>query len=236
MQQIPKWYRQRIKDFEKLTELEQIFEYESLKIRERTRKLAKKLGIKGFKAPKIIRPEAVAEKTIEELKERAEEFKQAPFQPEYTGGQLTFEAPKPQEEYEEDYSSEYEMAEEFVEDMLEYIQRECSNEVIRHSTYRSGRQKSRKTIEWYKDNIEKGENLLIRTINQLTSTPEKKLDFFRRLSLPTTFGPLMDAMGEYIASLYYSVNAENEQYSKLYVILIGGPITMDDAMQFEDEE
>lgn len=70
--QIPKWYTKRIKNFEKLTENEALFEYESLKLRERYRKTANKLKKEGFIvekiAPKIARPHSVIESDINYLK------------------------------------------------------------------------------------------------------------------------------------------------------------------------
>lgn len=70
--EIPKWYTKRIKNFETLTENEALFEYESLKLRERYRKTAKKLKKEGYivekVAPKIVRPSAVIQSDIDYLK------------------------------------------------------------------------------------------------------------------------------------------------------------------------
>lgn len=65
---ISKWFRGRIKGFEELGETEAIFEYESIKLRERQRKQAKKLSIKGYKAPQIPRPTILTTGDIEVLR------------------------------------------------------------------------------------------------------------------------------------------------------------------------
>lgn len=238
MANIPQWYQKRIKGFSELSELEQIFEYEALKIRERSRKLGKKLDIPHIKIPKIERPKNVTEKTIEVLKEKSEELKVAPFQPEYTPPNFNETYEYLDEDFDdyEPYSSEYEIAEEFVEDLKTYVQNECSNQIIGHNHYRSGRRVSAKTANWYETNIKRGERHIISLLDNLTSTREQTIDFYKRLAIPSVYGALIDALGEYIASLYVSINAENQQWSKVYSILINGPVSMSDAMDFEDEE
>lgn len=72
-EQIPKWYVKRIKGFQELSRNEALFEYESLKLRERQRKAAKKLGIKGYKAPSIPRPSYTTSSNVEWLKSYTKE-------------------------------------------------------------------------------------------------------------------------------------------------------------------
>ena len=75
--QIPKWYKRRIKQFEKLSEEEALFEYEALKLQERARKYAKKAGIE-YKKLEIVRPKTVIESDIKYVREVSlERVKQA---------------------------------------------------------------------------------------------------------------------------------------------------------------
>lgn len=77
-EQIPKWYTKRIKGFENLKQSEALFEYESLKLRERQRKTARKLGIKDYKAPSIPRPSYTTSSNVETLRQiTSEEIKHA---------------------------------------------------------------------------------------------------------------------------------------------------------------
>lgn len=123
---------------------------------------------------------------------------------------------------------------EFIDRLISYTEAEADQQIVARSSYRSGRTKSAKSREWLENNIDRGKEKIISTLNEIKSSDTKLQGFAEKASSGDFFSALTDAIGEYLAAAYNSTNGNTYQSSNVYNLLSDLPMTMEDTLDFED--
>ena len=299
---IPKWYTKRIKNFETLTENEALFEYESLKLRERYRKTARILKKQGYivekVAPKIVRPSAVIQSDIDYLKRiEPETIKEAvkfsepivkydapiyDYEPtvwkeenlpdfryderiyfdgygdseddyltDYDIKQIESSFPSQEPEptpplfvdystgqaiFEEDLPDYIQHCKELIDDLIRFTEEQADQSIVSYSSYRSGRTKTSSSRQWLENNINKAKNKVVTRLEAIQSDSNLMLTFAKKCTNGDYLQSIQNAIGDYISGAYNEINAESYYSSQVYNLLSFSPMTLNDAMDFEDEE
>lgn len=250
---IPSWYQRRITDFENLTENEALFEYEALKLTERARKQAKRLGI-DYKPEKIERPDYVTEADIKYLQNiKASDVKQAiksnaplvpvdPFEP------IEGESP---EEYMErtgqiidpetgglipiaDFNDK---TEQFIDEVIEYTKSYTAGRLeIADYSSKTGRRKSASNYQWQQDNILRAMNKILSRLEEIRTNPKSFRKFGELCGgsgdgSSSYLADLKSAIGAYIADSYHDDTGDSYYTSDAYNLLNFEPESMDDDWQ-----
>ena len=137
----------------------------------------------------------------------------------------------------ENYPTIIEMARKFLDELYQYTINEQNTAIISNSSYRSGRTRSSKSRQWIANNIENATTQVLNQISRIASSDEMLLQFAKEYSDDTKLQALQDAISEYIQSSYATVgNGSAFQSSKVYSMLSMSPMTLEETMEFEDEE
>ena len=116
---------------------------------------------------------------------------------------------------------------------------EIDRSVVSNSSYRNGRTRSSRSRDWIERNINNAGDMILKEIDRIKSSDSSIKGFADRFSDSTMLQSLYDAISEYLASAYYVVGnaiGSNFQASQVYSLLHDGPMTLEDTMEFEDEE
>ncbi len=223
--QIPKSQRIKIKNFDKLTDNQAIFEYELNKLLRRAKRA-------GIKLPPIFRPSRVTKQAIKELSDiRGEALKQY-------GEKLN------KKDWDETADA-LEQARAFVEGLKQEIINSQNSAIISFSDYRTGRPRNAKSRVWITNNITRATDMLLNKLDSITHTDEELVGFAKHfMENDAELAKLQDAIGEYIRNSY-SVMATSSYFtsSTVYQLLIGRPLTLKESQDlsendegYEDEE
>lgn len=214
--QIPKSQRSRIKNFEKLTNNQAIFEYEFNKLIRRAKRA-------GVKLPPIFRPPRVTKEAIKQIADiRGSKLQQ------FEKKETPIDEP----------ADALEQARAFIEAVKEEIINDRDSAIVSYSSYRSGRTRTAKSRSWITDNINRASNMLINLLNSITSSDEQMLTFAKRfMENDTELANLQDAIKEYIMNSYSVIDTSSYlNSSEVYRILVGRPLTLQESKDLSDND
>lgn len=138
--------------------------------------------------------------------------------------------------FEEDLPDYIQQCKELIDDLIRFTEEQADQSIVSYSTYRSGRTKSSSSRQWLENNINKAKNKVVARLEDIQSDDNLMLTFAKKCANGEYLQSLQNAIGDYISGAYSDINAESYYSSQVYNLLSFSPMTLDDAMVFEDEE
>ena len=138
--------------------------------------------------------------------------------------------------FEEDLPDFVQRSKELIDDLIAFTEQQADQSIVSYSAYRSGRTKTSASRKWSEDNINRAKNKIINRLEQIKDGDELAETFARKCASSDYLDSLYDAIGEYLAQAYSDTTGASYNSSSVYSLLNFSPMTLDDTMEFEDEE
>ena len=138
--------------------------------------------------------------------------------------------------FEEDLPDYIQHCKELIDDLIRFTEEQADQSIVSYSSYRSGRTKSSSSRQWLENNIIKAKNKVVTRLEAIQSDNSLMLTFAKKCATGDYLQSLQNAIGDYISGAYSDINAESYYSSQVYNLLTFSPMTLDDTMDFEDEE
>ena len=138
--------------------------------------------------------------------------------------------------FEEDLPDYIQHCKELIDDLIRFTEEQADQSIVSYSSYRSGRTKSSSSRQWLENNINKAKNKVVARLEDIQSDDSLMVTFAKKCANDDYLQSLQNAIGDYISGAYSDINAESYYSSQVYNLLSFSPMTLDDAMDFEDEE
>lgn len=213
------------KDIQKLREMR------GKKLQEQSYKYERELEInKRIREPKIEPPELPIPEPI-----TVPVLPDIPAEPEPTPP-LFVDLSTGQAIFEEDFPDYIQQCKELIDDLIRFTEEQADQSIVSYSTYRSGRTKASSSRQWLENNINKAKNKVVTRLEAIQSDDSLMLTFAKKCANGDYLQSLQNAIGDYISGAYSDINAEAYYSSQVYNLLSFSPMTLDDTMDFEDEE
>ena len=138
--------------------------------------------------------------------------------------------------FEEDLPDYIQHCKELIDDLIRFTEEQADQSIVSYSSYRSGRTKSSSSRQWLENNINKAKNKVVARLEAIQSDDSLMVTFAKKCANGDYLQSLQNAIGDYISGAYSDINAESYYSSQVYNLLSFSPMTLYDAMDFEDEE
>lgn len=130
-----------------------------------------------------------------------------------------------------------ESAKQYLDSLMQEITEYENKAIISNSSYRNGRTRSSRSRAWIESNVTRAGDKIRSEINRIRSSDDNIKAFAKKFSSPDKLQQLSDAIGEFLAECYSIVDTSSAySASKVFMLLHDSPMSLDDSMEFEDEE
>lgn len=130
-----------------------------------------------------------------------------------------------------------ESAKQYLDDLMQQIVEYEDKAVVYNSSYRNGRSRTSRSRAWIESNVKRAGDKIRNEIDRIRSSDDNVKAFAKKFSSPDKLQQLSDAIGEFIAECYSVVDTSSAySASEVFMLLHDSPMSLDDSMEFEDEE
>lgn len=134
-------------------------------------------------------------------------------------------------------ANQMELILEFFDELKQSVRNSASNAIISNSSYKNGRERNSRSRQWVADNISRAEDKLIDLIDTIQSDEDRSISVYERFANNGgAFADLQDAISEYLAGAYSSAITQagtDMNYQRVYTMLSGSPMSLEEAEDFE---
>jgi len=138
---------------------------------------------------------------------------------------------------EEYIAKQLDLVKEFFDDLRTEIDNSANQSIIVNSSYKNGRTRNTRSRQWITDNITRAKDKLITLIDSIEADEDRSISVYERFANDSSaLSDLQDAISEYLAGSYSSpiTSAGTDMnYQRVYAILSGSPMSLEDAEEFE---
>lgn len=130
-----------------------------------------------------------------------------------------------------------ESAKQYLDDLMQQITEYEDKAIVYNSSYRNGRSRTSRSRAWIESNVKRAGDKIRNEIDRIRSSDDNVKAFAKKFSSPDKLQQLSDAIGEFIAECYSVVDTSSAySASEVFMLLHDSPMSLDDSMEFEDEE
>ena len=130
-----------------------------------------------------------------------------------------------------------ESAKQYLDNLMQEITDYENKAIVSNSSYRSGRTRTSRSRAWIEANVTRAGDKIRGEIDRIRSSDDNIKAFAKKFSSPDKLQQLSDAIGEFIAECYSVVDTSSAySASEVFMLLHDSPMSLDDSMEFEDEE